>query len=149
MTRQLQLRNRAEDGSGMIETVLIAPLLLLMLTGAADLGRAFYVAIEVASAAHAGALYGVQNPLDTTGMIAASALDAADVSGLVTTATFGCECSDGTNIVASCATVPTCTSNVVDYVEINTTAAYSSILIYPGVPGTVALKGKARMRAAH
>ncbi|MBE7159246.1 MAG: pilus assembly protein, partial [Rhodospirillales bacterium] len=62
----------------MVELALLLPLLLLLLVGAVDLGRAFYVAIEVSSAASAGAVYGTQNPTDTAGMQNAAALNAPD-----------------------------------------------------------------------
>ncbi len=84
----------ANEGTSILEAALILPVLLLMLVVAVDLGRAYYVAIEVASAAHAGALYGAQYPTDTNGMIAASKLDALDVPTLSVVAAYGCECSD-------------------------------------------------------
>jgi Flp pilus assembly protein TadG len=138
-----------EDGSSIVETALLMPFLLLLLTGAIDLGRAYFMAIEVSSAAEAGALYGTQNSSDTAGMVTAATLDAPEVSNLASVATYGCECSDGSSVSASCISLPLCTYNVVNFVEVDTSATYTSILPYPGIPTTIALTAKARMRAGH
>ena len=138
-----------EQGSSAVETALILPLLLLILMGAVDFGRAYYVALEVQSSAQAGALYGIQSPLDSVGMAAAAKLEAPDVKKLQATATYGCECSDGSSSVPSCGTAPTCAYNVVNYVQVQTSVAYTPMLRYPGLPTALTLHGKARMRAAH
>src|ERR1700712_5471655 len=52
----------AEQGSSLVELAILLPMLMFLLVGAADFGKAYYLTIEVASAAEAGALYGVQNP---------------------------------------------------------------------------------------
>lgn len=136
-----------ESGSSLVELALLFPLLLLLLVGAVDLGRAFYVAIEVSSAASAGALYGTQNPTDTTGMQHAAALNAPDLTGIVSVASYGCECSDGTSASASCSTTPTCSQDVIQYVQVTTSFTYVPVVRYPGVPSSFALHGKARLRA--
>jgi Flp pilus assembly protein TadG len=138
-----------DDGSSLIETACLLPLLLLLLVGAVDFGRAYFAAVEVSSAAEAGALYGVQFPADTTGMIAAAKLDAADLAGLTPTATYGCECSDGSSITSLCGTAPTCAFNVVNYVEVDTTATYTPLIKYPGFSKSLTLNSKAKMRSAH
>jgi Flp pilus assembly protein TadG len=140
---------RNEDGSSIIETAMLMPLLLLLLVGAIDFGRAYFVAIEVSSSAEAGALYGTQNSSDTAGMVTAATLDAPEVSNLTTVATYGCECSDGSSVSPSCGSLPVCTYNVVSYVEVDTSATYIPILLYPGIPSSISLTGKARMRAGH
>src|SRR6204780_351383 len=104
-----------EAGTSLVEVGLFLPLLLLLLMGVADFGRAYYLAIEVAGAAHAGAIYGAQNITDTTGMQNAAKLNSPDVSGLVATSSWGCECSDGTASSASCVSTPACSVNVVYY----------------------------------
>jgi Flp pilus assembly protein TadG len=147
MMKSLQSLRNQEQGSTLLEVALITPVLALLMVGAVDFGRGYYVAMEVSSAAEAGALYGVQNTTDTSGMAAAATLDAKDVPGLGVNASYGCECSDGSNAVANCTSTPSCPANVVKYVEVDTTATYSPILEYPGVPSSFALTGKGRMRA--
>jgi Flp pilus assembly protein TadG len=141
---------RGEEGTSLIETALLLPVLLLMMVGAVDFGRAYYAAIEVQSAAEAGALYGVQYPSDAAGMVLAAKADATDITGIAPVAIYGCECFDGTSAVASCTATPTTcgTNNFVNYAEVDTTATYTTLLRYPGIPSTIPLTGKARMRSA-
>jgi Flp pilus assembly protein TadG len=140
---------RQSEGASLIELALLLPVLTILLVGAADFGQASYQVIEVSSAAHAGAMYGARNPTDTAGMIAAARLDAPDVGTITPVASYGCECSDGTLASASCTVVPTCTYNVLYYVQVNTSSTYSSMLRYPGIPASLTLHGQARMRAAY
>ena len=151
MKRGTMTSQRLQDDSGasIIETALLLPVLLLLFLGAVDFGRAYYMALEVSSSAQAGAVYGSQNATDTSGMVAAAKLEVPDVPGITPTATYGCECSDGTSASASCTAVPTCTYNVVNYVSVATTANYTMMVQYPGLPKSVKLTGLVRMRAAH
>lgn len=139
---------RRQEGSSIVETAFLMPVLLFICAGAVDFGRAYYLAIEVSSAAHAGALYGSQNIADTAGMIAAAKLDAPDVPGLVVTPLYGCECYDGSNVSASCTSAPTGCSgnNYVNYAHITTSATYTPIFPYPGIPSPIPLKGNAYLR---
>ncbi len=138
---------RAERASSLVEFGLMLPFLTLLLIGVIDFGRAFYVDIEVSNAAYAGALYGSQNHTDTTGMQNAATGDAVDVSGMTAAATYGCECSDGTNAVASCTSQPACAVNVVNYVQVTTAATYRPMFPWPGIPTSLSLQGSARLRA--
>jgi len=141
---------RRDDGASVVEVALLMPVLLLMLVGAVDFGQAYYSAIEVEAAAEAGALYGTQQPTDTAGMQAAAILDAPDVTGLTATATYGCQCSDGTGVSLNCSSAPTnCSSNVVNYVQVSTSATYTAILRFPGIPITIPLSSVVRMRSPH
>jgi Flp pilus assembly protein TadG len=144
---------KSESGTALIELALMTPVLFLLLFGVADFGRAYYLTIEVSNAAHTGALYGSQNPTDITGMKAAAVADAQDVPNFTTsavTATYGCECSDGSSAVLSCTTTPKgCANNIVDYVQVNTSVSYSAIFPYPGIPSPLTLSGSSRMRAGN
>jgi Flp pilus assembly protein TadG len=140
---------KKQDGSSLIEVAIITPVLLFLMVGAVDFGRGYYYANEVSAAAETGALYGSLNNTDTAGMIAAAKLDAKDVSGINVTAITGCECSDGTHSVTNCGTAPTCGVNVVNFVEVDTSATYTPILKYPGIGSSFALTGKGRLRASH
>jgi Flp pilus assembly protein TadG len=141
-----------------VEVTVILPVLGLLLLGVIDFGRAYYLGIEVQNAAEAGALYGTQNLTDITGMQSAATTDAPNVSGITATATNGCECSDGSNSTASaspttsaCPAPPSCTGSLtlISYVQVNTTATYTTLFhswIVPGLPTTITLKGSAKMR---
>lgn len=136
-----------DEGASLLETALIAPVLLLLVSGTVDLGRAYDAAIEVQEAAHSGALYGTQNPTDSTGMQKAAEGQASNFSGLTATASYGCECSDGSSAVASCTTIPTCAYNYVDYVSVTATVEFSPIFPYPGLPSSFKLNSTSRLRA--
>lgn len=58
MTLLQRLRNKRAQA--MVETALILPFLTLMTLGAADLGRAFYLHLEVTGASRAGMRSGIQ-----------------------------------------------------------------------------------------
>jgi Flp pilus assembly protein TadG len=146
----LQRRSRrcpSETGTAVLEMAFSLILLLPILFGAIDLGRGYYLSIEVSSAARAGAQYGVQNSADTGGMQTAATNDAPDVSGISATAAYGCECSDGTSVTPQCGSIPSCASNVVNYVQVNTTGTYTPMFPWPGIPSSIPLHGKAVMRA--
>jgi Flp pilus assembly protein TadG len=138
---------RETRASSIVETAMVMPFLILLLAGAYDFGRGFYVAIEVASAAETGAMYGLQNVTNVTGMQNAAKLDAPDLPKLTAVATYGCECSDGSSASASCAVTPICTYTVVNYVNVTTSLTYKSLLPYPGIPATIPLTSTVRMRA--
>lgn len=136
-----------ERGSAMVESALVIPVMILALLGAVDFSRAYYAQIEVTSAAQAGANYGLANINDTSGMKSAAVLDAPDVPTLTAAATTGCECADGTGVTPICTTAPSCSTLLVDYIEVDTTATINTTLPYPGIPSTLTLSGKAHVRS--
>jgi Flp pilus assembly protein TadG len=138
---------RSECGSSLVEMAVIMPVLLLILFGAVDFGRAYYLSIELGGAARSGAIYGSQYPTDTTGMGNAAKLDAPDVPGFGSSISWGCECSDGSGRVANCSSMPFCSTNIVYYVTVKTTAAYSTLFPWPGVPSSIALASSSTMRS--
>jgi Flp pilus assembly protein TadG len=137
---------RSEAGSSLVEVACIMPLMLLILVGAVDFGQAYYVGIEVNSAATAGTAYGVSNFVDTLGMQKAALLDASDVPSMTAAATWGCECSDGTGASTNCLSLPSCGTNLVEYVDVNTSVDFKPLLAYPMIPTLLVIKGHSRMR---
>ena len=61
---------RSDEGQSLVELALALPILLLLLLGLADFGRAFYYTTIISNAARAGAAYLSQNP--TAGRLAAT-----------------------------------------------------------------------------
>lgn len=152
----LRLRFRRETGASLVELGFLLPVLSLMLLGTVDLGRFAYVSIEVSSAARAGVQYGQQSgttSTNITGMQTAAKNDAPDLVGaangnLAATASFWCQCSDGTGVSASCASPPSCSStHLVHYVKVIASATYKPWFAYPGIPATSSVSGQAVMRA--
>ena len=137
---------RASEGSGLVELALVIPICLLLLAGAIDLGQAFYVATQVTAAAHAGVIYGVENPSDISGMESAAKRDAASLSGVSASASYGCECSDGSSVIASCGSTPSCTYNFVNYVDVIASVRYVPAVEYPWMPPSLTFAREARMR---
>lgn len=56
-------RTRRSRGQSVAEFAVVLPIMLLILAGAIDLGRAFYAYVAVENAAKEGALYGSRHPL--------------------------------------------------------------------------------------
>jgi Flp pilus assembly protein TadG len=141
---------RVEQGASLVELAILLPLFMLLLFGAIDFGRAYYMTIEVAGAAHAAAVYGSQNPTDTAGMKTAAQDDAPNVSSLsVGTPTYGCECSDGTDYSANCSTAPSCSSTTEVYrVNVTVTGTYTPLFPWPGIPSSLSFSSSASMRSA-
>jgi len=143
-----------QDGNSLIETALVLPVLLLLLAAAVDIGRAFRAAIIVNAAARTGAAYGIHYPTDTAGMALAAKTDAFNTSSFlpvtVPTPNYGCECSDGSSASDHCVSEPSCSSsmNSVYYVEVDTVATYTPLLPWPGIPASIPLSAKVRLRAA-
>lgn len=80
---------RRERGDGLVEFALILPVLMLLIMGIVDLGRAVYAYNVVANCAREGARYGLVAPTDDSGMIAAAksaavGLDTAQITVTVT-----------------------------------------------------------------
>ncbi len=152
---------KSDRGASLVEVALLLPFLGMLLLGVIDYGRAYYLGIEVQNAAHAGALYGIQNLTDITGIQSAAVTDAVNVPSFTSsnvTVANGCECSDGTSITPSttqtvnaCPTPPSCTGTVslVNYVKVTTTYNYTTWFhswVIPGIPTTITLNGSAKLR---
>ena len=144
---------RSEAGSSIIEGAILAPVLLFIMIGAADFGHGYYLAEEIASAAHSGAEYAIQNPGNlsshSTGIETAARDDAPNVPSLsVAAPAWGCECSDGSSYSAHCATVPSgCTTNWVYKVTVTASANYTPLFPWPGIPSSIPLSSSATMRS--
>jgi len=133
-----------ESGQALVETALIFPLLVAVLIGAAEFARVAYAAIEVANAARAGAQYGAQSGYtasDTTGIATAASKDAANVTGLTTTSSYACVCSDGG--ASTCANTDCANSHIEEILTVNTQATIDPLIHVPGLPHTYTLKGQA------
>lgn len=141
---------RNDGGASLVEMAILLPLFMLLMAIAVDLGRAYYLVLEIQGAANAAAAYGVQKPTDTAGMQTVAQDNAPNVPGLtVGTHTYGCECSDGTSYSASCTVTPTCTSNNEVYrVNITVTATYKPLFPWPAIASTMSFSASASMRSA-
>jgi Flp pilus assembly protein TadG len=137
---------RSAEGSSLLELAVIMPLLLFLLAAAVEFGWMIYVAIELSNAAQAGAIYGTLNPTDVSGISGAAQNGSSNLSGLSTSVTYGCECSDGSSPVPSCSSPPSCTNNYVNFVDVTATAPYSPFIWFQGLPASGSLSSEARLR---
>lgn len=144
----------SNSGQSLIETALSLTLLVLVLAAAIDFGRAYYLLVELKSAAHAGAVYGSQYPTDVTGMNTAAASNATDLANnsFTKTASWGCECdsSQATTVGTNSCTPPSCSGgNLVYYVTVTTGATYTPLLRWPGIPSSMTLSETVQMRSTN
>jgi len=145
-TRRVAANARLQEGSALVELSLVVPLVLYLICGAVDYGRAYSIGIELSSAAEAGALYGMNHPYDTSGIQSAAQSGAPGVGSVITSASYGCECADGSGVSPSCSTVPTCSGNYVNYVTVTATTNYKALVKYPGLRSEMSISGQANVR---
>ncbi|MGH9482106.1 MAG: TadE/TadG family type IV pilus assembly protein [Terriglobales bacterium] len=142
-------RRRRMAGQALVETALMLPLLLLLMTGVEELGRAAYTAIVATDAAYAGALYGAQSyatAADNAGMVAAAVADGGEVSSLTATAAHVCTCASGGS-APNCALTDCTGSRLLVYAQVNTTAIFTPVCSLLGWPGSITLNSQAYVRA--
>ena len=139
---------RGESGSALLEMAVVAPLLILILVGAFEVGRFAQLAIVVGNAARAGVQYGAHDLItanDNAGMRTAALNDGQNMTGLtVTTATHFCRCADGS--ASTCQATDCSSSHRLVFVQVDTNGAFSSLFHLPGVPATFNVNGHAVMR---
>ncbi len=70
-----------EAGASLLETAIVVPILLVILAGVVDVGRAYHTYITMLNAAREGARVGVNYPWDT-GRICATVVNEAAISGV-------------------------------------------------------------------
>lgn len=139
---------RWSRGQSAVELAFALPVLTLMLLGAADFGRVFFFGIAVNNAARAGAQYGSQTVItaaDLTGMQAAATTDGSNVPSLTATASL-CTCQSPRGSVPACADSYCDPNSNATFVEVDTSAPFSTLVNYPGIPHSMTLTGKAVMQ---
>ena len=69
-------RSDRQSGQEAVEFAILLPVLILIVFGVLDLGRAFHAAIVITNAARVGARYAMEYPSDTAGIKAATQSEA-------------------------------------------------------------------------
>lgn len=141
-----------EDGQSLLEFALMLPFLVLLLIGVVETGRAAFISMTVANGATAAAEYGSQSATmaqDTAGMTQAAQSD-ANFATMTATPTQGCTCDTGSgtscnSTFVDCKTI-SCSGQIVECVKVTTSATFSSLMNYPGLPSSYQANGKAIMR---
>ncbi len=142
----LHVLRRGERGQALIETAIVAPVLVTLLIGAADLARVARSSIAVANAAKAGAQYGAQNGFtaqDATGIATAASNEASNLT-VTTTSSYSCVCSDGT--ASTCLNTDCTTSHMEETLTVKTQASVTPLIHLPLLPSTWNVQGQAVQR---
>ena len=118
---------RRDDAQSLVELALLMPLFILLLLGSAAFAQFAWAAVLTSNAARAGASFGAVNPnnaANSDGIKAAAAADSVNLTGLTTTPTTSCACSDGTTIQDCKNSLSLCPSpkTIINYVTVNTTS---------------------------
>jgi Flp pilus assembly protein TadG len=118
---------RRDDAQSLVELALLMPLFILLLLGSAAFAQFAWAAVLTSNAARAGASFGAVNPTNAknlAGIRAAAAADSVNITGLTTTRTLSCACSDGTAIADCTQSLSVCPSpkTIINYVTVNTTS---------------------------
>ena len=152
MNNFVNRRHWASDaGSALVELAVTLPLLVLVMAGAIDFARVFYMGMELTNAARAGAQYGAYNPAqsgDIAGM-RTTATGSVNITGVTATASRTCQCatSAGTFSAATCTTTCPSGQHLVVTVTVTTSKAFTTLMgSFPGIPRTVSLVRAATLR---
>ncbi len=147
--RNLRMRGRKTNrGSTAVELALTAPLLLLLLLGAADFGRVFYHAVTLANAAGTGAFFGAQNNVLSghfQDMEQVARDDAKDVGAITVQGGRFCDCPSGQKVDCITGSCPGYGPPRV-YVSVQTGQSFSPLVKYPFIPNPISVGRTAYMR---
>ena len=163
------------EGQSLVECALLLPFMMVLMLGVLEIGRAIFITMKVTNGATAGVGYAAQNPAkaeDFTGIENAALCDAdgamfpthgplnpvCNTTGVLTqsniTPSVGCTCDGG--VGNSCNPMPqvgcsgfSCPAGsgiVVECVQVQTTATYTPLFPYPGLPSQFVANGNAIMR---
>lgn len=138
---------RRREGNVALEFALIAPVLLLLLLGLVDFGRAVAASRELVAAAEAAALFAVHTGNAETSRVEAEKLAqaAAGKTGASAAFEWSTSCRCGTSAAA-------CDSLCADgrlpalYVEVALRASHPLLFNLPGLAESIPLTGRAVMR---
>jgi hypothetical protein len=137
----------ASHGQSLVEFALVVPLLLLLLIGAVEIGRAAYFSIAVTNAARAAVQYGAQSPVtaaDDIGIKQHALNDAPMLSPSDVTWSNYCQCPNG-NPAPNCFPTDCSGGRFISYLQVNTQMQLTPLIGFPGLPASFPLRGQAIM----
>lgn len=144
--RGIGAMRRAKSGSLSVEMALAVTALLVLAVGSYDFGRFAMAKARLSSAAHAGAIYGIQDLSTTTdvaGIAQAARRDATD-DALSVSSRKVCSCATGGEVPCG----GTCDDGLSApvYVEVTVQDTINLMFSYPGVPQTINLSSTNQLR---
>jgi Flp pilus assembly protein TadG len=146
--RRLRRFRGGESGIAAMEFALATPMLVLLMTGGFDFGRAMYEQSRISSAARAGVQYAAQSSsawTDTNNIIAAVRNDASDTTSSLTVTTGKCTCPTGSPL---CSTTTTCTGSTTTgtYVQVTVAESVGTLVNYPFLTSPINLTSQSLIR---
>ena len=148
--REISHPRYTKAGQSLVEFTLIVPILLVLLFGAIEIGRAAYYAIAVTNASRAAVQFGAQNyaTADNTTGIKQAAVDDFGSPMLSldnVTRSFFYTWEDGTP--ADCGGADDCSGHLINrYLKVTTQLQLMPLIGFPGLPASFVLSGEADMR---
>jgi Flp pilus assembly protein TadG len=155
--KSLLSRSRGESGSAFVEMAVALPILVAIFIGTADFARVFYYAMELTTAARAGAQYAAYNSVTVTQTadITLAAQNAApNISPIaVPVIATPCQCAlnDGTGhpwATVACTTVCPSGRHLVQSVTVQTRKTFTIISRFLPINRSITLTRSATMRVA-
>jgi Flp pilus assembly protein TadG len=126
-------RPAGQSGQSLVEFALLFPLLLLILLGAIDLGRAFNAYVTITNASREGARYGSTHPTNTSGV---TTRVQAELSGVVVTGiTQECAPPPPSTLFSACNSTTAVIGNQIR-VTVNTSFEFLTLYLFrlPNIP---------------
>jgi hypothetical protein len=149
-------RKVRDSGQSMLEFALMLPLLMLLMIGIIETGRAIFYTVAINHAATAGVEYGAQNATtaqNLSQMESDATADAAFPGTMTATAVNGCTCDDGGGTSCNplpgpgnCPTISCPSGQVVECVQVTTQATITPLFHFPGLPMSYQANGQAVLR---
>jgi Flp pilus assembly protein TadG len=130
-------RRASRAGTAGIEFALLSPLLLIMLTGVAEIGIAGYQAMQVQAAVEAGALYAGKYGGSNLVAVRQAIAGATATTGVVAGATLFCGCPTASGVIsqaADCTTVCADGKAPGQYVQVTASLAHQKIMPFLTLP---------------
>ncbi|HWY14624.1 MAG TPA: TadE/TadG family type IV pilus assembly protein [Rhizomicrobium sp.] len=144
---------RDNRGSPAIEFGLLAPILMLLLLGVVDFGRAYWDQVQVTAAAQAGAGYAVKSGFDATSIANAVTSGGPAAIQASPAPTESCGCPNATSgITSASGTPPNCTGICASggspgtYVTVNSQVSFTTLFPWPGLPRPTPLTSTTTVR---
>jgi len=139
----------SRDGSVAAEFALVAPTIILIAAGIADLGTLATKYVALAGTTRIGADYARVHPDDTTGIQHSMQNSMSFIPALGFPASFpqSCECDDKTTIACteSCAAVGRPGPNRI-FITISASQAFTPLVPWLGIPATLTSRAQIRLQ---
>lgn len=139
---------RSQDGAALIEFAIVVPMLALLLIGVVETGRYMAYGLRLSNAAHAGAQFGAQNPVNATtpADIESAACSDSGFSCTSSTPAPGHTASPDTMLVTTssfCSSKTSPCPNDSFYVLVKTSATFRALLRYPIFGDSISMSAQA------